>query len=218
MDKLTGKLAVITGGATEINAAIAKSFIAEGAKKVYILDENAEAAKAALEGTGAVAAQCDIGVFADVTRCFDEIKAADGEVDILINNPQASSEKTAMEISYEEWKRDIAINVDSMFFCCKQVVASMKERKTGEIINVSSPDYMGVAGKISYVTSKAAVHGFTGTVCREMERYGVTANVLTPDHNATPEEIAGIVTYLCSEDGRSAHGVNMTVAHSFLED
>ena len=218
MDKLTGRVAVITGGATGINAAIARRFLGEGARTVVILDENAEAAQAALAGTGAVAAQCDIGKMADVTRCFDEIKAVYGEVDILINNPQADSGKPALEMSFEEWKRDIAVNVDSMFFCCKQVVASMKERKTGEIINVSSPDYMGVAGKISYVTSKAAAHGFTGTVCREMERYGVTANVLTPDHNATPEEIAGIVTYLCSEDGRSAHGVNMTVAHSFLED
>ena len=218
MEKLTGKVAVITGGATAINIAIAAKFLEEGAKAALILDENTERAKAAVEGSGIEVLSCDIGLFADVTRCFDEIKGTFGEVDILINNPQTTCEKSALETGYEEWKRDIAVNVDSLFFCCKQVVASMKERKTGKIINVSSPDYMGVAGKASYVTAKAAVHGFTGTVCREMERYGVTANVLTPDHNATPAEIAGIVAYLCSEEGRNAHGVNMTVAHSFLED
>jgi hypothetical protein len=105
---------------------------------------------------------------------------------------------------------------DIRLHCCKQVAASMKERKTGKIINVSSPDYMGVAGKASYVTAKAAVHGFTGTVCREMERYGVTANVLTPDHNATPAEIAGIVAYLCSEDTTACYYYFLCIHNIYL--
>ena len=151
MEKLTGKVAVVTGGATAINATIAAKFLEEGAKAALILDDSIDRAKAAVEGSGIGVLPCDIGSFADVTRCFDEIKANFGEVDILINNPQTTCEKSALETSFEEWKRDIAVNVDSLFFCCKQVVASMKERRTGKIINVSSPDYMGVAGKTSYV-------------------------------------------------------------------
>ena len=90
MEKLTGKVAVVTGGATAINATIAAKFLEEGAKAALILDDSIDRAKAAVEGSGIGVLPCDIGSFADVTRCFDEIKANFGEVPAACSAPCAA--------------------------------------------------------------------------------------------------------------------------------
>ena len=219
MAKLTGKIAVITGGVQPQTLAIAKKLAAEDAKAVVVLTNNATEDSAVIKEQGAAcfAYQCNIGNFEDVTRCFTAIKSEQGDIDILINNPNAVCRKTLLEMTPAEWNEVLAINVHSMFYCCKQVFADMKARKTGKIINFSDNEMLGVAGNAAYAITKASAVGFTGTCARESEKYTVTVNSLTPNGNATPEEVADIVALLVSEEGRAFHGQHLKVTHSWVE-
>ena len=219
MGKVTGKIAVITGGAQPNSLAMAKKLAEEGAKAVVILTKNAaeDAAQIKAQGEACYAYQCNIADFADVTRCFDAIKAELGDIDVLINNPNAACHKTLLETTPEEWNEVLGINVHSLFYCCKQVYADMKARKTGKVINFSNDAMMGVAGNAAYAITMGSAVGFTGTCAREGEKYTMTACSLTPASNATPEEVANTVAMLVSEDGRAFHGQHLKVTHSWLD-
>lgn len=218
MGKLTGKIAVITGGVQPESLAMAKRFAQDDAKAVVILTAAGED-EASVQAQGAVchAYPCDIGNFEDVTRCFNAIKAELGDIDILINNPNATCPKTLLEMTPEDWDTVLRVNVHSMFYCCKQVFADMKARKTGKVINFSSNDAMGVAGNAASVISKASALGYTGSCARESEKYTITVNSLTPAGNATPEEVADTVALLVSEEGRAFHGQHLKVTHSWVQ-
>ena len=219
MGKLTGKIVVITGGAQPNSLAMAKKLAQDDAKAVVILTKNAaeDAAQIQAQGAACYAYQCDIANFEDVTRAFNEIKANLGDVDVLINNPKAMCKKTLLETTPEEWNEVLAINVHSMFYCCKQVYADMKARKTGKVINFSDNAMMGVAGNAAYAITAGSAVGFTGSCAREGEKYTMTACSLTPAENATPEEVANTVAILASEEGRAFHGQHLKVTHSWLE-
>ena len=219
MGKVDNKIAVITGGAQPNSLAMANKLAQEGAKAVVILTANAaqDAAQIQAQGAACYAYQCDIASFEDVTRCFSEIKANLGDVDILINNPNATCNKSLLETTPEEWNRVLAINVHSLFYCCKQVYADMKERRTGKVINFSDDAMLGVAGNAAYAITMGSAVGFTGTCAREGEKYTMTACSVTPAANATPEEVANTVAMLASEEGRVFHGQHLKVTHSWLE-
>ena len=204
MGKFTDKIVVITGGAQDNSLAMAKKFAGEEAK-VVVLYATAEE-EAAIREQGAVAMQCNVADFADVTRCFDAIKAEIGFVDVLICNPNATCQKTLLETTPQEWQQVLGINVHSMFYCCKQVFADMKARKTGEVIMFSSDAAMGVAGNAAYAITKASALGYNGTISRECEKYGITCNTVIPTVGCTPEDVANTVALLASEEGRPLHG------------
>ena len=207
MGKFTDKIVVISGGTQDNSLAMAKKFAQEEAKSVIILCETLEDEAAVKEqGTVCQAMQCNIADFADVTRCFDAIKAEIGFVDILICNPNAMCKKTLLETTAEEWQRVLGINVHSMFYCCKQVFADMKARKTGEVIMFSSDAAMGVAGNAAYAITKASALGYNGSISRECEKYGITCNTVIPTVGATAEDVANTVALLASEEGRPLHG------------
>lgn len=216
MGKFTNKVVVITGGNQPVSLAMAKKLANEGAK-VAILTKNAAQDTADVQAQGAVAYQCNIASFEDVTACFDKIKAELGNVDVLINNPNAACNKTLLETTPEEWNEVLSINVHSMFYCCKQIFADMKERRTGKIINFSADAMLGTAGNAAYAITKGSAMGYTGTCAREGEKYTITVNSLTPAGNATPEEVANTVAMLVSEEGRVFHGQHIKVTHSWVE-
>ncbi len=219
MGKITGKIVVITGGAQPNSLAMAKKLAQEEAKAVVILTKNAaeDAAQIQAQGEACHAYQCNIADFADVTRCFNAIKAELGDIDVLINNPNAACNKTLLETTPEEWNEVLATNVHSLFYCCKQVYADMKARKTGKVINFSNNAMMGTAGNAAYAITMGSAVGFTGTCAREGEKYTMTACSLTPSDEATPEEVANTVAILASEEGRVFHGQHLKVTHSWLE-
>ena len=206
MGKFADKIVVITGGAQDNSLAMAKKFATEDAKAVVVLCATAEEEEATVREQGAVAMQCNIADFKDVTRCFDAIKAQMGFVDILICNPNAACKKTLLETTAEEWQQVLGINVHSMFYCCKQVFADMKARKTGEVVIFSSDAAMGVAGNAAYAITKASALGYNGTIARESEKYGITTNTVIPTPGCTPEDVANTVALLTSEEGRPLHG------------
>ncbi len=207
MGKFTDKIVVITGGAQPNSLAMAKKFAQEDAKAVVVLCESAES-EAVVREQGAVcqAMECNIADFADVTRCFDAIKADIGFVDVLICNPNAVCQKTLLETTPEDWNRVLGINVHSLFYCCKQVFADMKARKTGEVILFSDDAAYGTVGNAALAITKASALGFNGSCSRESEKYGVTVNTVIPTASATPEDVAKTVALLASEEGRPLHG------------
>ena len=207
MGKFTDKIVVITGGEQPNSLAMAKKYAQEDAKAVVVLCESAES-EATVREQGAVcqAMVCNIADFADVTRAFDTIKAELGFVDILICNPNAECKKTLLETTPEDWKQVLGTNVHSMFYCCKQVFADMKARKTGEVILFSSDAAYGMVGNAAYAITKASALGIHGTCSRECEKYGITCNTVVPTVGATPEDVANTVALLTSEEGRPLHG------------
>ena len=213
MAKFTDKVVVISGGNQPNSLAMAKKFVSEGAK-VAILTKTEEAE---ITAAGAAAVLCDIAKFDCVTAAFDKIKAEMGPVDVLVCNPNASCPKTLLETTAEEWNEVLAINVHSIFYCCKQVFADMKERKTGEVILFSDDAAFGVAGNAAFAITKASALGIVGSCSRESEKYGVTCNCVTPTAGATPEDVADTVALLASEEGRPLHGQTVKVIKNWTK-
>ena len=213
MAKFTDKVVVISGGNQPNSLAMAKKFVSEGAK-VAILTKVEEAD---ITAAGAVNYICNIAKFDDVTAAFDKIKAEMGPIDVLICNPNASCPKTLLETTAEEWNEVLAINVHSIFYCCKQVFADMKERKTGEVILFSDDAAFGVVGNAAFAITKASALGIVGSCSRESEKYGVTCNCVTPTVGATPEDVADTVALLASEEGRPLHGQTVKVIKNWTK-
>ena len=212
MGKLENKIAVITGGTQPNSMAIAARFAQEGAK-VYILTNGAS--ESLQENVSAL--HCNIADFDDVTRCFTALQEEAGCVDILVNNSAEKCEKTVLETTPEEWEQVLAANTDSIFYCCKQIFSQWKERRTGKLINLSSPATAGVAGNAAYAVSMASILGLHSTMSRETERYTTTCCTLSPAGNATPEEIADVALLVATEEGRFLHGQIISVTHSFVQ-
>ena len=205
MEKLQGKVAVITGGVTGVNAAIANRIAAEGGKAIILADEAAAA-------EGYVVVKCDIASLADTERAFNEIREVYGDVYIFVSNPQGSVKKSVLDITYEEWDAVIAKNVNSMYNICKQIFPAMKE-KGGRVIAISDVNVMGAGDMVDHVTAEAAGHGFTHAVAREMVKYGVTSNTLRVNGDATPDDIADAVVFVSSADGRFLNKGELPVQH-----
>ena len=208
MGRLENKFAVISGGIQPISVAIAKAFLAEGAKVVILDDEGRTE-----EGIDIV--KCNIGSYEEVTACFAELQAQYGPVDILVNNPEMKCEKTLLETTPEEWNAVLAHNTHSIFYICKQIMPQLKERRTGKIINISSPQVYGVAGNAAYAITKASMLGIHGTIARETERYTTTTHTLVPAANTTAEEVAKSAVFMASDESRFVHGQIVNVTHSF---
>lgn len=212
MGKLENKIAVITGGIQPVALAIANRYAQEGAKVYILTDGESEAIS-----DGIRTLKCNVADFEDVTRCFTALQEEVGPVDILVNNGQAKCEKTILETTPEEWDAVMGINTHSIFYCLKQILGQLKERRTGKLINIASPAAWGVAGNAAYAVSKAAMLGVHGSMCRETERYTTTCCTLNPAVNATPEEIAGVALLAATEEGRFIHGQILAVTHSLAQ-
>jgi len=210
--KLENKITVITGGIQPNSLAIATRFAQEGARVFILVNGAAEILQDNIRTL-----TCNIADFDDVSRCFTALQEEIGYVDILVNNSEAKCEKTLLETTPEEWNAVLAANTHSIFYCCKQVLPQMKERRTGKLINIASPAAWGVVGNAAYAVTKAAMLGVHGTMSRETERYTTTCCTLNPAANATPEEVAQTALLAASEEGRFAHGQILAVAHSFVQ-
>lgn len=212
MGKLENKIAVITGGTQPNSLAIATRFAQEGAKVFILVNGASENLQ-----DNVCTLTCNIADFDDVTRCFTALQEEVGYVDILVNNSAVKCEKTVLETTPEEWNQVLAVNTDSIFYCCKQILPQLKERRTGKLINISSPAVSGVAGNAAYAVSMATMLGLHGTMSRETERYTTTCCTLNPAGNATPEEIADAALLAATEEGRILHGQVFSVTHSFVQ-
>ncbi len=185
MNRLTGKVAIVTGAANGIGRAIAIRLADEGAK-VALADiqlDSAEQAAAEIRGGGAAA----IAVALDVTRLDQAIAAADrverelGPIDILVNNAGWDVVLPFVESTPDLWDKVIAINFRGMLNCCKAVAPRMQSRDAGKIVSISSDAArVGSSGEAVYAGCKAAIIAFSKTLARELAANHINVNVVCP--------------------------------------
>jgi len=188
MKLLEGKVAIVTGAARGIGAAIALKFAEHGAHVAftYVSDSSAEKA-AALEtqvqalGVKAKAYQSNAGDFAQCESFVNEVVKEFGTVDICVNNAGISKDNLLLRMSADQWDDVMNINLKSVFNMTKQVIRPMMKAKSGSIVNMSSIiGISGNAGQSSYAASKAGIIGFTKSVAKELGSRNIRCNAIAP--------------------------------------
>jgi NAD(P)-dependent dehydrogenase (short-subunit alcohol dehydrogenase family) len=225
---LAGKTALVTGAARGIGLAIASRFSADGAR-VAVLDIEREAAEVAAKkvGGGAIAIAADVTRTAEVDGAVKRVVETWGRLDILVNNAGITGRSFPIwELSDEDWARVIAVDLTSVFLCCRAAVKVMLGQGAGRIINIAS-----IAGKegnptlVPYSTAKAGVIGLTKALAKEVATRGIFVNAVAPAVIGTemlkqmeqstvdlliskipmgrvgkPEEVAALVAWLASDE------------------
>ena len=216
MGRLENKVALITGAARGHAQAMARRFAAEGALLAIcdlIPAEELDATTGAQvreAGSRALCLRTDVSDERQVNEMVERTLAEYGTIDILVPAVGiAGPTKNLHEVSLAEWKQVLAVNLDSIFLCCKAVLPSMIERRRGRIIMFSSPTgKQPLAHRSAYATSKMAVIGLTRTLAAEVGRHNITVNAICPGgHAARDQELAqAFAEYL----GQSSDGNTYT--------
>ena len=197
---LTGKTAIITGGAMGLGKAFAKRLAADGANIVIADLRNAEAAAAEIDASAsrAIGVTTDICSEDDVARLTEAAIRSFGRVDILVNNAAyfaRTKEGRFEDIGLDEWHRMLNVNIIGTYLCCRAAVPHMKRQGGGRIINVTSGTAIkGAAGHVHYATSKAGLIGMTRSLARELGKEGITVNAVAPGLTLSEGVIARGVT------------------------
>ena len=231
MEKLAGKVAVITGGGGGIGGAVAMDMAAEGAKIVvndFGKDENGKSyADIMVEeikkaGGTAVANYDDISTIAGGVNLIQTVIENFDRIDILLNTAGISRRGPVVDMPEEDWDSVIAVHLKGHFSCSQAAAKEMiKQNDGGRIINVSSVAGFGFMDVplfgISYATAKAGVVGFTGKLCGELSKYGITVNAIFPNAVTkgfpeerpgadTPDHMAPLIVYLATDEAKDITG------------
>ena len=185
MSRLNGKVAIVTGAAQGIGRGIAQELAREGAKVALwdIGGEAAEAAAAALRGQGlqATGYAVDVSDSRAVDASVQRVEQELGPLDILVNNAGITRPAMILKMTDEQWDDVIRVNLTGYFYTTRAAARSMKERSGGSLIHVSSlAAQRGSIGQINYAAAKAGVLGIGRAAARELARYKVRSNCITP--------------------------------------
>ncbi|SDT77799.1 3-oxoacyl-ACP reductase [Actinoplanes derwentensis] len=189
MERLQGRVAVITGAGSGIGLATARRFAAEGAFVVAV-DISEKAGKAIAEEVGGEFVACDVSEEEQVKALFDGVAERHGRVDIAFNNAGISppDDDSILVTGIDAWERVLKVNTTSVFFCCKYAIPHMQRQGKGSIINTASfVALLGAAtSQIAYTASKGGVLAMTRELGVQFAREGIRINALCPGPVATP--------------------------------
>ena len=237
------RVALVTGGMGGLGEAICQSLATAGFTVVttYSLhNDHVPTWLAAQEAAGFKFSAHQVDV-ADYDSCCEGVRAilaAQGRIDVLVNNAGITRDATLKKMSHDDWSLVLRTNLDSVFNMSKQVIDGMSERRWGRIINISSVNgQRGSFGQTNYAAAKAGMHGFTKSLALELAGKGVTVNTVSPGYLDTamvrevpaevlaskilpqiplarlgqPMEVAYLVAYLVSEHSAFVTGANFAI-------
>ena len=190
------RVALVTGGTRGIGEAISIALDEGGCKVAANYGGNDERAREFSGRTGIAAYKFDVGDFAAVKEGIARIEAGLGPIDILVNNAGITRDGTLHRMDYESWDDVIRTNLSSCFNCSRAVIAGMRERKFGRIVNIGSINGQGGQyGQVNYAAAKSGIHGFTKALAQEGASQGITVNAIAPGYvdtdmvRAVPERV-----------------------------
>ena len=181
---------------------------------------------------------CDVADYDSAQACVSQVEKEIGPVDVLVNNAGITRDMTFKKMDKANWDAVMSANLDSVFNMTKPVCDGMTDRGWGRIINISSVNgQKGAFGQTNYSAAKAGMHGFTKALALEVARKGVTVNTISPGYIGTkmvlaiprdvldtkiipqipmarlgkPEEVAGLVAYLASDEAAFLSGANIAI-------
>jgi acetoacetyl-CoA reductase len=190
------------------------------------------------KGFTAHAVQVDVADFDSCQKAVTKIQSEVGPIDVLVNNAGITRDMTFKKMDKPAWDAVLRTNLDSVFNMTKPVCDGMVDRGWGRIINISSVNgQKGAFGQANYSAAKAGMHGFTKALALETAKKGVTVNTVSPGYIGTkmvlavpkevldakiipqipvgrlgkPEEVAGLIAYLCSEEAAFVTGANIAI-------
>ena len=232
MNRLLGRVALVTGGNTGIGRAVCLAFADEGADLVVAWIERPSEAESLVEAVRARGRRCH-ALRADVTRETDvrdlvtRALAALGRLDILVNNAGIQKAQPITEMSVEDWDRMMAVHLRGAFLCSREVAPHMIAQGSGRIINLCSQlGYIGRERYTAYSAAKGGMIAFTRALARELAPHGILVNGVAPGlvdtgfdplpesaksaHAAslplrrlgTPEDMISAFVFLASDEGR----------------
>lgn len=179
---LDSKVALITGGASGIGAAIAQRFVKEGASvAVCDIDAKTGADTALKLGDKARFYRLDIADEEEVRKTVEDIQNHYSKIDILINNAGIANDKLILRMTKDDWEQVLDINLTGTFLVTKTVIRYMVKQRYGKIVNITSViGIIGNPGQANYAASKAGIIGFTKSVAKELAARNITANAIAP--------------------------------------
>lgn len=216
----TGRTVIVTGAARGIGLEIGRFFRAAGADTILVDFDGDELAKAAAE-IGAIGVQADVSKTEDVDRVVATAIERTGRVDVLVNNAGILRDKVLWKLTDDDWEAVLAVHAGGTFRFTRACVPHFREQGFGRIINVTS--YTGLhgnTGQSNYAMAKAGIIGFTKTAAKELARFGVTVNAISPNAETRmvasipPEKLAELAAGIPM--GRFAHPSEMCAAVAFL--
>jgi len=230
---LEGKNALVTGASRGIGRAIAVDLAAAGASVAFSYRTGVDEAEALAVEIGARAVQADVSDPDSARALVEEA----GDLDILVNNAGVTRDGLLVRMSDEDWDTVIDTNLASCFYTCRAAARGMMKKRAGAVVNISSiVGIHGNWGQTNYAASKAGIIGFTKALARELGSRNVRANIVVPGYvksrltavlpeDATnamlqntplgrlgdPEDVAGAVRFLCSEEASFITGAVLLV-------
>jgi 3-oxoacyl-[acyl-carrier protein] reductase len=216
----SGRTVIVTGAARGIGLELGRYFRTAGADTILVDFDGDELTKAAAE-VGAIGVQADVSKTEDVDRVVATAIERTGRVDVLVNNAGILRDKVLWKLTDDDWEAVLAVHAGGTFRFTRACVPHFREQGYGRIINITS--YTGLhgnTGQSNYATAKAGIIGFTKTAAKELARFGVTVNAISPNAETRmvasipPEKLAELAAGIPM--GRFAHPSEMCAAVAFL--
>ena len=238
---LKGKVAVVTGGSKGMGQAFAKRLAEDGADVAIAATHESPETEQLIQGIGRKAKNfaCNVSSPKDVSQFAEAVKSEFGQCDILVNNAGIYPFQPFDEMNFDDWRKVLATDLDSLFLMCKAFVPGMKARGYGRVINLTTTTGWLVAPNVThYTAAKMGMIGFTRALATEMGEFGITVNAIAPGmvrtgttekgpHQAQmfdmvagmqalkrteePGDVVGVLSFLASDDTAFMTGQTLVV-------